>query len=1581
MLRNISRKSFSLKLQAALSFLTIASVLSIGSFSRHNLQAEETKNQISWTSSQLSEHFFSEGVSAGDLNKDGHADLVYGPFWFEGPTWKKKHIIYNPKPFDPHGYADNFFIYVDDINGDDWDDVLVFGFPGQAAHWYENPQNRERPWDKHLATKVVDNESPTYVDLTGDGQREIVCSQAGTFGYATFDKKNPTAIWKFHPISGEKVTGGRFTHGMGAGDVNGDGRLDLLEKSGWWEQPADLAANKTWIKHPFAFSGPGGSQMYATDIDGDGDQDVVTSLAAHGYGLAWYEQIEGINFKQHLIMGASSTDNEYGIVFSQPHALSLVDIDGDGLKDIVTGKRHWAHGPHGDPEPNGNAVLYWFRCERYKDDKGNLQARFVPQLISSNQGVGVDVQIHDMNGDSIPDVIVGNKLGAFVHLQQRQKVSFAQWNKTQPIRRELTAKLDHKTYDDNDGKTPEEAARAMTVPKGFHVDLIAGEPNLHQPIAFCFDAKGRIWVAEAHTYPRRAPEGKGKDRIVVLEDTDGDGKYEKQTLFRDGLNLVSGLEVGFGGVWVGAAPYLMFIPDRNDDLVPDGPEQILLDGWGYQDTHETLNAFIWGPDGWLYGCHGVFTHSKIGKPGTPDDKRIPMNAGVWRYHPLKHQFEVFAWGTSNPWGVDFTDTGEAFLACCVIPHAFHIVPGARYHRQGGRHFSPYVYDDIKTIADHLHYAGGIGDHAWWGGRNEAAHDDATSQAGGGHAHCGAMIYRGDNWPTSYRNSLMMFNVHGNRINNDLLRPNGSTYIASHGPDALFANDPWFRGVNLKVGPDGAVYMIDWYDKNACHRRDPDVWDRTNGRLYRISYGEYSPRPVDLSKATTGKLIEQLAHENSWQVTMARKYLQHQFARLPDSDAQKQRVVLALKKKLNATQSVTTKLNFLWTIHAVSGIDQTETLALLENSEPMIRSWMVRLATESQTVSPEVLSRFVKMAGEERSLVVRRELASALQKLPEAQRWELGATLVAHHDSQYDKMIPLLIWYGVEPLVVQDTKRALTLAQNAHIPLVSNFIFRRTASSAETLPHLVEALKEMNRNLAKQAILELATAMKSLGKVKMPADWPGVAGKHSASQDAQVRAAVQAISVKFGDKSIFPQLRKILANTKNDITARKNAMNVLVQGKDQQVVPVLIASLDEPSIRSSAIKALSSFDSKEIPAAILSRIKSWKPNEQATAVATLCSRVDSAEILFNALKKGDIPRSYVTAVHITQLQQLGNKELLKKVETIWGSIRQTPAEKLKQIASLKKSLTAKQLAKADKSNGRVVYNKTCGQCHQFFGTGGKVGPDITGSNRKKLEYLLENMIDPNALVGKDYQAISIATMDGRVVTGLIKEENDSAVVLQTVEDVVTIPKSEIDERSQTSQSIMPEGQLKTLSENQIRDLIAYLQSDYQIPLPGQGPYFDVQKGIVPGAIEGESLKVVEVSGGATRTQAMGSFTKDRWSNKNHLWWTGGKPGSTLTLEFPVDKTGQYEILAVFTKAHDYGKVKLRIDDNEQETEFDLFNKKNVITTGVVSLGTLKLDAGKHRLHVEITGKHSDATPAYMFGIDYLYLSKPTVSTKK
>jgi putative membrane-bound dehydrogenase-like protein len=229
----------------------------------------------------------------------------------------------------------------------------------------------------------------------------------------------------------------------------------------------------------------------------------------------------------------------------------------------------------------------------------------------------------------------------------------------------------------HDGLPADKAAQVMTLPEGFHATAFAAEPDVKQPIAMTLDDRGRVWVAEGYSYPVKAPEGQGQDRILIFEDTDGDGKFDIRKVFFEGLNLVSGLEVGFGGVWIGQAPHLLFIPDRNGDDVPDAQPQVLLDGWHDEDTHETLNSFIWGPDGWLYGCHGVFTHSLVGKPGTPDEQRTPLNAAIWRYHPTRHSFEVFAHGTSNPWGVDFNDHGQSFLTCCVIPHLFHVVQGAR----------------------------------------------------------------------------------------------------------------------------------------------------------------------------------------------------------------------------------------------------------------------------------------------------------------------------------------------------------------------------------------------------------------------------------------------------------------------------------------------------------------------------------------------------------------------------------------------------------------------------------------------------------------------------------------------------------------------------------------------------------------------------------------------------------------------------------------------------------------------------------------------------------------------------------------
>ena len=388
---------------------------------------------ISFQKTALSDLFYAEGATFGDLNGDGVMDLIAGPFWYEGPTYESVREIYQPKPFDPAGYSDNFFAFVYDFNKDSRMDILVIGFPGQTATWYANPGPEGGHWPAHVVFNTVDNESPAWTDLTGDGRPEIVCIANGRYGYVEPDWSDPAQPWTFHPITSDEGWQ-RFTHGLGVGDVNGDGRLDLLERDGWWEHPESLDGDPVWTRHTVPFSEGGGAQMYAYDVDGDGDNDVITSLKAHDHGLAWFEHVakDGrIEFVRHMIMNEHPEENRYGIAFGELHALDLVDMDGDGLKDIVTGKRWWSHGAEGDPDVNPKPYLYWFRLVRTAEG-----IDFAPHLIDDDTGIGVQVVAGDINGDSYPDVVVSNKKGTAVLLQQRKKVSEAEWRKAQPQPRE-----------------------------------------------------------------------------------------------------------------------------------------------------------------------------------------------------------------------------------------------------------------------------------------------------------------------------------------------------------------------------------------------------------------------------------------------------------------------------------------------------------------------------------------------------------------------------------------------------------------------------------------------------------------------------------------------------------------------------------------------------------------------------------------------------------------------------------------------------------------------------------------------------------------------------------------------------------------------------------------------------------------------------------------------------------------------------------------------------------------------------------------------------------------------------------------
>jgi putative membrane-bound dehydrogenase-like protein len=577
--------------------------------------------------------------------------------------------------------------------------------------------------------------------------------------------------------------------------------------------------------------------------------------------------------------------------------------------------------------------------------------------------------------------------------------------------------------------SPEEAIAKMTVPEGFSVELVASEPNLVNPVAFTFDEKGRIWVAESVEYPRK-PAGKGEDRIKLLEDTDGDGAADKFTIFADGLNIPSGIAVGHGGVWVANSPDILFYPDADRDGQADGPPEVVVTGFGRHDTHELPNSFTWGPDGWLYGLNGVFNHSHVkyaeaNRNYKADHPGWEFTCALFRINPVTREFQVFCEGTSNPWGVAIDGEGSFFISACVIDHLWHLVETGYYHRQGGP-YPPFTWK-IDSIVKHKHQKA---------------------------AYCGIHWFDSDAYPEQYRDKLYMGNIHGNCINVDTVKRDGSTYTGSGEPDFLSANDAWFMPVGQETGPDGSLYILDWYDRYHCYQdanRDPNGIDRLKGRLYRVRYKE-TPRAVgfDLSKETDDQLIARLGSGNDFiRHTAQRLLYERQMHDIKHAVGIPKRVETRHKlRELIANKNAPQKqrAHALWVLVSTWEIEEGQTQYLMKNAEPWVQAWIVRLLGNAGRASPAQIET-IRRLGREGAPEVKLQVAIAARKIDGLDPLPTLVEVLAHAGD--DKLIPHIVWQNLHPLLGERS--------DAFLAEVKKYDLKATPSLAKIMPRVTERI--------------------------------------------------------------------------------------------------------------------------------------------------------------------------------------------------------------------------------------------------------------------------------------------------------------------------------------------------------------------------------------------------------------------------------------------------------------------------------------------------------------------------------------------
>ncbi|MFO0824757.1 MAG: PVC-type heme-binding CxxCH protein, partial [Gemmataceae bacterium] len=918
------------------------------------------------------------------------------------------------------------------------------------------------------------------------------------------------------------------------------------------------------------------------------------------------------------------------------------------------------------------------------------------------------------------------------------------------------------------GFSPEEATKRMKLADGFSVRCVAHEPMVRQPVSISFDNRGRMWVLQYLQYPNYAglkalkqdqylrtiwdkvpeppPHGpKGADKLTILFDPDQHGVFSKSKDFVTGLNIASGFCIGNGGVYVAQPPYLLFYPDKNEDDMPDGDPEVLLTGFGMDDTHSLANSLQFGPDGWLYGAAGSTSTCKIKNPNHPKDPVVEFQQGIWRYHPKTKKFELFSEGGGNPYGLDFDKNGQAIVGTNYGGVAgLHQMQGAYYVKGFSKHgplHNPHTYGYFE----HIPYTG----------------------FKGGHVTCGGIVYQADAYPKEFRDQYIAANLLSNTIDWHKLEPVKSSFKMSRGGELIGANDTWFRPVDLLQGPDGCVYVVDFYDRRAAHLDPVDNWDKTNGRIYRIEYkgGPDYPRDLDLRKKTKAELLALLKDANVWYRREARQLL----ARQPDEASLRNSYELMTAERGNLA------LEGLWALAAAGGFDDATARVCIQHPDEYVRAWGVRLIGDRGEITSTILKEEIaKLALDEKSPVVRAQLACTAKRLPTADARKIVWGLLTPRPDSHDTQQMLLTWWAIEATFADDpTAWMQTLEEGAvrcrqtHPELLDRVIRRLVTlekpEAAKLLSEMIDDLRtspvDGYKTTAPLVLRPLDTAI--TGSVsptarKLEPALLKLWDAHRRDDDQVLR-----LLVRLENAEALENVRKRAGDATND-SARISAIDLLRQVRDPKAKEVLLTVLAEhksDSVKLATLAALEGYDDPQIGEKVLDRYTSYSPAMKKRAVQLLLSRPAWALGLFKALDAGKFPKTDVSVDQARIAVALANKDVTALVEKHFGKVAPaTAGEKQARISWLNAQIPREK--GADATRGKALFTKHCAACHVLHGEGGKVGPDLTTADRKNRGYMIAQIVDPSGYIRPEFVVQTVLTTDERKLSGIAKEVGET-----------------------------------------------------------------------------------------------------------------------------------------------------------------------------------------------------------------------------